>query len=91
MKYEEWTKIPWPFNTTLDIPTYVKSFGIGKVYIQDSTEWSYMYTIDFGDNSERSYTGCFFECNVHSVQEAMEILDHNRQNILRGHNVTKPK
>lgn len=53
---------------------YAKKFGRGTVYLIDGR--SFQFTANYGANSEKSYTGCFFgDDSVKTVEQAMAKLD----------------
>lgn len=58
-------------------PVWAKEFKrTGKpviVYLQDAG--SFTFTVSAGANSDYSYTGCFYQSPVKTVEQAQQILD----------------
>jgi hypothetical protein len=45
------------------------------IYLQDSKENNFMFTFSCGAYSDYSFSGCFFETNVDTLEKAMKYLD----------------
>lgn len=46
-----------------------------SVYLQDSVENNFIYTVSFGENSELSFTGSFYNTSVKTLEDAMNYLN----------------
>jgi len=45
------------------------------IYLQDSKENNFMFTFSCGASSDYSFTGCFFETNVDTLEKAINYLN----------------
>jgi len=49
------------------------------IYLMDSKEKHFTYTFSCGANSDYSFTGCFFETTIDTLEKAMAYLDEFEQ------------
>lgn len=84
LKYTEWTRITWPFNTTMGLECWAKSFGRGTVYV--GTGDFHNVTFSYGASSSDSYSSTRWDYDRPTITEedAMKMVDAGFGRYMRG-------
>lgn len=72
----QWTKTNNYYNrevVTCDVYSKKLANGRGVIYLQDSEH--FIYTFSCGASNAYSFTGCFYNTTVKTIEQAQEYLD----------------
>jgi len=70
-----WKKVKWPYDSSVTEDTYCMQIYRGKVYLRNNKKECFPFTVACGHNSDRTFSGCFFNLPVNTLKEAMAALE----------------